>query len=184
VDIRPPDPPLADGVVALRPWRSDDVAALVSALDGDEEIAFWLDMIPQPYTDADARAWIAQAAALWRNQTSATFAVTGADDNEVLGGIGLRVVDRDDAVAEVGYWTRSEARGRGVTTRAVRLVSHWAFELGCERLQLKADVRNPASCRVADRAGFRREGVQRAARYSPRQNRRVDFVVYSLLPTD
>jgi RimJ/RimL family protein N-acetyltransferase len=184
VDIRPPDPPLSDGVVTLRPWRRDDVDALVAALDGDDEIALWLDLIPQPYTERDAHAWIAQAAALWRDQTSATFAVTRAADGDVLGGVGLRVVDADHAVAEVGYWTRSEARGRGITTRAVRLISRWAFELGCERLQLKADVRNPASCRVAERAGFRREGVQRAARYSPRQNRRVDFVVYSLLPTD
>ena len=55
------EPTLSDAVVTLRPWRADDAAELVAALDGDDEIARWLDSIPQPYTDADARAWLAHA---------------------------------------------------------------------------------------------------------------------------
>jgi RimJ/RimL family protein N-acetyltransferase len=50
------------------------------------------------------------------------------------------------------------------------------------RLQLRADEHNVASQRVAERTGFRREGVLRSARYNARQRRRVDFVIYSLLP--
>jgi RimJ/RimL family protein N-acetyltransferase len=49
------------------------------------------------------------------------------------------------------------------------------------RLQLRADQRNVASLRVAESAGFRREGVLRSVRFNPRQGRRVDFVMYSLL---
>jgi len=60
VDVVAPDRLLADGVVALRVWREDDVVELTEALDGDDEITRWLDSIPQPYTDADARAWLSQ----------------------------------------------------------------------------------------------------------------------------
>jgi len=87
-----------------------------------------------------------------------------------------------EAVAGIGYGVRAEVRGRGVATRAVRLVSAWAFEeCGVQRLQLRADVLNAASQRVAERAGFHREGVLRSIRYSRRHERRVDFAMYSLL---
>jgi ribosomal-protein-alanine N-acetyltransferase len=89
----------------------------------------------------------------------------------------------DEGTAEVGYWVKREARGRGVASRALRLVSDWTLrELGFGRLQLRADERNVPSQRVAVNVGFTREGVLRASRFNARQNRRVDFVMYSLLP--
>ena len=85
-------------------------------------------------------------------------------------------------MAEIGYWIRAESRNRGVATRAVRLAAAWAFAEGdVLRLQLRADVGNTASQRVAENAGFQREGVLRSVRFSRRQQRRVDFVMYSRL---
>jgi RimJ/RimL family protein N-acetyltransferase len=183
--IPAPDPPLTDGVVTLRPWRMDDVAALVECLDGDEQITRWLDMIPQPYGDAEARTWVDQATSYWREGSAAPFAVTDAASGAVVGGVGFRWLGEEHGVGEVGYWLRREARGRGLTTRAVQLVSRWALDtLGCQRLQLRADPDNAPSVRVAEKAGFRREGVLRAVHLNPRVNRRVDYVIYSLLPTD
>jgi RimJ/RimL family protein N-acetyltransferase len=185
VDVVPPEPPLSDGVVSLRPWRADDAAELVAALDGDEEITRWLDSIPQPYTKADAKAWLSQARQAWSEGTGCPFAVVDAATGRLLGGMGVRWNDRATQVAEVGYWARADIRGRGVTTRALQLVSDWALgTVGCERLVLRADTENVPSQRVAERAGFVREGIERSARFSPRQGRRVDFVVYSRLPDD
>jgi RimJ/RimL family protein N-acetyltransferase len=183
--VVPPEPPLSDGVVTLRPWRRDDAAELVAALDGDEEVTRWLDSIPQPYTDADAHAWLSQTGQAWRDGAAAPFAVVEAQTGRLLGGIGIRWNDRVNQIGEIGYWARGDVRGRGYTTRALRLVTDWALDAaGCERLMLRADTRNVPSQRVAERAGFVREGVERSARFSPRQGRRVDFVVYSRLPTD
>ena len=58
---------------------------------------------------------------------------------EVLGSVGVRFNETGD-VGEIGYWLRSSARGRGAMSRAVRLVSQWAFRQGAARLQLRADV--------------------------------------------
>jgi RimJ/RimL family protein N-acetyltransferase len=182
VDVAPPKRPLSDGVVSLRPWREDDVAALVTAIDGDPEITAWLELIPQPYTETEAMTWVAATRAMWRDGSASPFAVTASGD--VVGGVGVNWIDREQAVGDVGYWLRRAERGNGYTTRAVRVVSRWAFECGCERLQLRADADNTASRRVAERVGFRHEGVQRSARYNPRLGRRMNFVVYSLLPTD
>jgi RimJ/RimL family protein N-acetyltransferase len=179
------EPTLSDAVVTLRPWRADDAAELVAALDGDDEIARWLDSIPQPYTDADARAWLAHAAQSWEEGTACPFAVIDASTGRLLGGIGLRWNDRVNQVGEVGYWAREDARGCGFTSRALRLLTQWALDAaGCERLVLRADTRNIPSQRVAENAGFVREGIERSARFSARQRRRVDFAVYSRLPID
>ena len=63
------------------------------------------------------------------------------------------------------------------------LVSGWAFdELGVKRIGLLADPRNVASVRVAERAGFQREGVLRC--WVEVNGERVDHVSFSLLPTD
>jgi RimJ/RimL family protein N-acetyltransferase len=97
----------------------------------------------------------------------------------------VRWLDWDDSLAEVGYWTVAEARGRGIATRAVRLVTRWALrDVGVVRMQLRAAAENEASQRVAERAGFVKEGVLRSARFDRRAGKRRDFVLYSLLRDD
>jgi RimJ/RimL family protein N-acetyltransferase len=180
----PPDPPLSDDAVLLRPWAEDDVSAIAAACR-DDEIARWLDQVPQPYTDADAREYVALTRQGWKDGTLSAFAVVRPGSGEVLGSIGVHWLDPGQHVGEVGYWVKSEARGVGVASRALRLVAGWALQTcGLERLQLRADEGNVASQRVAERAGFTREGVLRSSRYNPRLGRRVDFVVYSLLPNE
>ena len=159
--------------------------ALVSAIDGDVEISRWLELIPQPYRAREAREWVETATSGWRDGTLGALAVCDAQGGDVFGGIGLRVRAADDRVAEIGYWAAARSRGRGATTRAVALLSRWALdEAGAERVQLRAELENVASQRVAEKAGFVREGVLRSYRFNPRLGRRMDFVMYSLLPAD
>jgi RimJ/RimL family protein N-acetyltransferase len=89
----------------------------------------------------------------------------------------------DDAIGEVGYWMKREARGRGLATRALALVSRWALgEKRLARFQLRADVENVASQRVAEKAGFVREGVLRSS--LELKGERRDVIMYSLVPED
>jgi RimJ/RimL family protein N-acetyltransferase len=181
--LKAPRRPLTDGVVALRPWTPADVPAIVKAIDADPEITRWLEMIPQPYSAADAQAYVSMTIEGWSSGTGGAFAVVDAVTGELVGSMGLRLADPENAVGEIGYWARSDARGRGYMTRALRLISRWALEeVRLERLQLRAELQNLPSQRVAERAGFRREGVIRSARYNPRQRRRMDWVIFSLLP--
>jgi RimJ/RimL family protein N-acetyltransferase len=179
--IRPPDPPLSDGVVTLRPWGEEgDVEAIAAACD-DPAIAEFLDELPSPYTHEDAKEAVAHFRQGWTDGSATNFAIT--ENGRPVGSVGVKWVDPDQGVAEVGYWVAAEARGLGLCTRAVRLVSHWVLrDCGGERLQLRADELNPASRKVAENAGFTQEGILRSSRYNPRLGRRVDFVMYSLLP--
>jgi RimJ/RimL family protein N-acetyltransferase len=183
--VSPPEPPLSDGVVMLRPWGEPGDVEAITAACNDRAIAEFLDLIPSPYTEADARAYIDLCREGWADGTLSNFAITDAETGEAVGSVGVRWIEPDQGVAEVGYWMARDARGRGVCTRAVRLVSRWVIaDQGAERLQLRADERNAASRKVAVNAGFTEEGVLRSTRYNARLGRRVDFVMYSLLPDE
>jgi RimJ/RimL family protein N-acetyltransferase len=82
----------------------------------------------------------------------------------------------------VGYWVRADARGRGIGSRALALAAEWGFAHGYRRLQLHADVENLASQRVAEKAGFRREGVLRA--WIEQNGVPRDHVMYSRIESD
>jgi RimJ/RimL family protein N-acetyltransferase len=165
---------LSDGTVELRAWRARDADTIVECIDGDPEITRWLDRVPQPYTVEDALGYIG-------GDGEEKFAITDAATGRVVGSIGL-TWDESRDVAEIGYWSRADVRGRGVMTRALRLLVRYALGSGAERVQLRADVLNVPSRRVAEKAGFTLEGVLRAAHWNPRLGRRQDWAMYSMLP--
>ena len=178
--VEPPEPALTDGVVTVRTWGEPGDADAIVAACNDQAIAEFLDMIPQPYTTSDADAYLDICQVGWRDGTFSNFAVV--IDCQAVGSIGVRWKDPGDGVAEVGYWVAADARGTGVCTRALRLVASWVLTRpGMARLELRAAEENLASQRVADKAGFTREGVLRSSHYNARLGRRIDWAMFSLL---
>jgi RimJ/RimL family protein N-acetyltransferase len=167
-----------EGVV-LRPWRLEDVPAVTAACQ-DPEIARWLMFVPDPYTEADARFYVEDCLA--SSDERKPFAVTDAETGVVIGSIDMRINRMQ--TGHVGYWLAAEARGRGLTTAALRALSRWAIEeLGLGRVELVTDPDNFASQRVAEKAGFQREGILRSILLN-RDGSRRDGVMFSLLPGD
>jgi RimJ/RimL family protein N-acetyltransferase len=177
-----PDPPLAYADIALRRPAADDIPWITAACS-DRELSRYIPVIPYPYSRSDAQAFVQRAIRGWTEGTGATFVIADASTGEGSGTIGLRLFADDTEQAEVGYWLRREARGRGAASTGVRLVSNWAFEeLGIQRMNLMTSPENVASQRVAERAGFTREGLLRA--WMPTSNGRRDCVMFSLLAAD
>jgi RimJ/RimL family protein N-acetyltransferase len=166
---------LRDGDLVLRPWSEHDVPALVQACN-DTEIAYWIPPIPSPYTEEDARAFIGG-----ETPPGESYSLAVTLGGRLAGGIGMGV-NAHDYRGRIGYWVAAEARGRGVCTRALRLLSRYGLgELGLQRLELITDPDNVASQRVAEKVGFQREGVLRAHLRHP-DGRIRDSVMFSLLP--
>ena len=176
-----PTPQLTDGEIAIRGRRESDIPAVVRACQ-DPEIPRYT-RVPDNYTEAEARLFFSVADRRRDAGESLDLMVVEAPDGRVLGSIGLHMVPGDAHRAQIGYWVAASARGRGVATRAVGLLSRWAMqELRLERLDLRTLPENERSQRVAEAAGFTREGLLRS--FDEHKGRRVDLVMYSLLPRD
>ncbi|WP_233564868.1 GNAT family N-acetyltransferase [Micromonospora musae] len=165
--------------LVLRPWLEADAPAVEAALR-DPDIARWN---PQggPVDEESTRRWLRRRAD-WSAGDHVSLAVADDVDGSLLGSVSLHDIHAADA--EIGYWVVPAARGRGVASRAVELLTRWGFEqLALHRIQLCHATANPASCRVAERAGYRVEGTLRES-YQYGDGRRHDEHMHARLATD
>jgi RimJ/RimL family protein N-acetyltransferase len=160
--------------VALRAWRQEDVPALVRACA--DPLTARYTSVPVPYTPEDAAKFVAAG----RSPTALPLAAASPGDADaVLGAVGLHAVSQLRRRAEIGYWTAPWARGRGVATEALSLLSAWALgHLGLRRLDLYAEPENEASHGVAVRAGFERGELVRSG--IALRGRRYDVIRFTL----
>ena len=134
------------------PADVDDIVAQCR----DPDFQRWTT-VPVPYHESGAQSFLQRVAEGWRANVAA-FAI--AYQGRFSGSVDLRFDGLGGA--EVGFGLAPWARGRGVMTRALRLVLAWGFELaGIEVVYWRAQVGNWASRRVAGRCGFRMEGTVR-----------------------
>lgn len=169
-----PETSLSDGVVTLRPWRPADAPAVFDACQ-DPLIARFVP-IPQPYELSNAVAFVERHGEALFDAEEVGFAIVDPATGKLLGAIARH--GPFGHRAQFGYWLAPSARGRGVATRALRLIVDWTIATTeLIRLELYTDVANDASGRVAERAGFEREGVRRAW-YLDREGRPLDAMFY------
>jgi [ribosomal protein S5]-alanine N-acetyltransferase len=168
-----PEPPLADDAVVLRPFDERDLPTLERAANDPDVVRAFGSASP-----GDALAFHRRR---WEEGSGAGFAICLGGGGSVGGAL---LEPRRAGVAAVGYWLIPEARGLGYATRAVRLLAEWGIrDLGFARVELWATRENDASQRVAERAGFQREGVLRAYAEG-RDGRRLDAIFFSLVASD
>jgi len=146
--------------LVLRPFGLED-APRVRELAGDWEVARRLVLVPHPYPEGVAEAWIATHTPSRAAGTHYTFAVTLS--GLCIGCIGLERGGKDHF--ELGYWFGTAYWGRGYATETVRAMADLAFgRLAKTRLVADYFVDNPRSGRVLSKAGFVETG--RLLKYS------------------
>ncbi|THA36328.1 GNAT family N-acetyltransferase [Streptomyces sp. A1547] len=149
------------GALHLRPWTPYDAPALVESCH-DPEIRHWNR--PALLSPAEAVARIERWQERWQAEKAAIWAVAPASGGLPVGLIGLGDLDLAGGSGEFLYWLLPAGRGSGVMVEATARVTRWAFEeLGLHRLRITHSVANPASCRIATKAGFPLEGTMRGA---------------------
>jgi RimJ/RimL family protein N-acetyltransferase len=155
----------------------DDVTELVTDPD-----VLRFTRVPEPVPDGFARTWMTLYETGRRDGTREGFVAVSGDGRF----LGLALAPHMDAAAgemELGYIVAPAARGRGVANAILRKLTRWAFdERGAHRIYLIIDIQNPASERVAERCGYRREGVMRSIHV--KQDRRTDAGLWSRLRSD
>ncbi len=157
--------------------HADDLEAL--AQDPDVQRNTY---VPAPPPAGFGRTWAERYEEGRADGSREGFVVVDAESGEFFGLALAFGMDGESGQAELGYVVAPGARGRGVASAALRLLTEWALDRGLERLELRIDSENEASIRVAERCGYVREGTLRSAYF--KQGLRADVVVYSRLRTD
>ncbi|KAE8149082.1 hypothetical protein BDV25DRAFT_130644 [Aspergillus avenaceus] len=172
----PPSPILRLNTILIRPLYSGDTPSLTREAN-NLKISRWMrNQFPSPYTLADAQIWLTVA-------SPTDFAICRADDNVLIGGIGLK--PREDIYyrsMEIGYWLGEGHWGKGIVTEALKAVTAWAFERHPSVLRIDAEVfqGNEGSRRVLEKAGYEFEGRKKWA--VEKNGVVMDVMIYYVTP--
>jgi ribosomal-protein-serine acetyltransferase len=164
----------------VRQYQKEDVEAIhAAALESVTEVYPWLAWCHPRYTLDEARQWVMLQIELARQRKAFEFVIVG-EGGRLLGGCGINQINPMNRLANLGYWVRTSAAGRGVAPAAVRQVAAYAFrETDLIRLEIVVAVGNTRSQRVAEKVGAVREGVLRSRVLLP--SGPSDAVMYSLV---
>lgn len=104
------------------------------------------------------------------------------DGNTYVGGSGLHSIDWTVPKFEIGYWCRKQFQGRGFMTEAVLAITQFAIgTLSAKRIVSLPDARNKPSRAVAERAGYKLEGVMANERIAP-DGTLCNTCIYAMTP--
>ncbi len=176
--------PIVTDRLLLVPVDPSDAAEIWLAVQGcREHLEPWLPWVHY-HTDESASERFAEAcAADWDQGRALRFSIRQRAGRSFLGVIGLEALIHMHRSAEVGYWLKRDATGRGLMSEACRATMDFAFRhVGVHRLKVAAATDNHASLSVIQRAGFRFEGVARSAEWCA--GRWLDHALFAMLSTD
>ena len=177
-----PNPPLADDTIRLEPLTQAHAAEFVELVKDSDVKRFTL--VPSGADGAFVRDWLGRYESGWLDASRAGFCIRGADDGAFYGFAAIVHLDLDAREGEIGYMVVPAARGRGASVRAVELLTRWGFDdaRASSAWSCGSTSTNTASERVAERAGYRRDGILRNVHF--KEGLRSDTGVWSRLRTD
>jgi RimJ/RimL family protein N-acetyltransferase len=169
-----PDPSLSGTTFLLRPFERGDFDAAAGFANDPATV----NSVP-PLPASDATGVLEFFEQYRRAGELLHLVIADREDDAYLGEVMLAV--GEDRVGELGVGVVPGARSRGMATEAFCIFADWvARSLDLGRLQVLVAPENAAALRIAEHAGFLREGLLRS--YWERDGERVDAVMLSLLP--
>jgi [ribosomal protein S5]-alanine N-acetyltransferase len=173
--------PLQTERLTLRTYALSDIPALLPLI-GAREVAATTLRIPHPYTESDARDFIARTQEGLLSGSDLRLGIVVRESNTLCGGVGLRI-EGDHRRAELGYWIGVPYWGNGYATEAASAVVKYGFEtLRLYRIFASHFANNPASAKVLRKIGMRHEGCLRA--HVLKWGEFLDLEMYGMLAFD
>ncbi len=173
--------PLQTERLTLRVHALSDIPALMPLI-GAREVAATTLRIPHPYTESDARDFIASTEEALSSGSGLRLGIVLRERDTLCGGVGLRI-EPDHRRAELGYWVGVPYWGKGYATEAARAVVKYGLgTLGLHRIFASHFANNPASARVLRKIGMRHEGSLRA--HVLKWGEFLDLEMYGILAPD
>lgn len=172
--------------LVIRPYAIGDVDALFDAINGSRRtLKEFLPWAETGHLDqANTRQFIVQALHRWQIHEDMLSLVITNHQGDLLGGVGLQSINWSVPRVELGYWLAESAAGHGIMQETVRAVSRVCLDrFRVARIEIRCDVRNWRSARVAERCGFHLDGTLRHFGRSP-IGALTDVQVWSLTPEE
>lgn len=167
-----------DEEIELRSLDEPDAEQLFDLTDRNRDhLRAWLPWVDATRTVHDTRTFVHTAREQEREGDGFQAGIWYR--GELAGVVGYHRIDWPRRRVALGYWLGKEYEGKGIMTRACRvLVDHALGELGLERVEIRAATRNLRSRAIPLRLGFEEEGVIRRAEWL--YDHFVDHVVYAM----
>lgn len=168
--------------IMLRPYHAGDGTAIFNAVDLDrQDLKRWVDWVDDYPAVVDSERYARRMHAKWLARESLVYGIWALDESELYGGISVHSFDWKVPMGEVGYFLHKDARGRGIATEALKLLTGLGMHaVGLNRMWATCDAANEGSWRLLERVGYKREGHLRSERRTPQGNLRDTFV-YAML---
>lgn len=142
------------------PWFGDGAMVCATVRASLAELKAWMPWATDAYGTNDAEQWCRRSAVKFLSREELAYLIFRGQEH--IGNVSLFAFNWKVPACEIGYWLATNHCRKGFMTEAVAAVAAWGFEaLGMERIEIRTDNRNEASGRVAQRCGFRLEGVLR-----------------------
>ncbi len=157
----PPDEMVVDDETRLRPVFESPPEQMYSLIDANRSrLGRYLQFATPEYSLEDAREYARQCRDKWGRQGEQSYAIIHG--GQLAGTIGILRFGSDNRAVEIGYWIGVEFEGRGIVTACVEKMLEMCFDrLAVNQVNIGAAVDNRRSRAVAERAGFRLDGVTR-----------------------
>lgn len=153
--------PLKTPRLLLRQYVINDAQAMFSNWAGDPEVTrtlLWDTHPDAEYTRRLLGGWIKAY------HTGRSYHWVIEKEKEIIGDISLVKWSAIDLSGEIGYCLSKKAWNQGIMTEALKRVMQFLFqEVGFHRIYLRHATENPASGRVMEKAGLRKEGLMHQA---------------------
>lgn len=135
----------------------------------------WSD-IKQPEQEFD---FLRGAEKGWKNQTEAIYGLYLRKTGDFVGTCSFMSISWSHERGEIGYWLNPKFARQGFMSEAVKAIEQEFSKLGFKRIIIRANVKNIASCGVAEKCGFEREGILRSWVFNKLLNEREDMALYA-----
>lgn len=171
----------------LRPYRFTDAAVLAQAIKEERERLRddFPDRASSVHSTRDAELFITEKSRQWKGREAFHFGIWEREGERYAGEICLRSIDWRVPRADIGYYLCQRFERKGIMVEALRKMIPFAFDvLHLRKMQIRCAVSNVRSRKVAERCGFRPEGVLRNDAVRADGTTLVNVVYYGLTPDD
>ncbi len=153
--------------VTVRPLqRADEAAWLQLRRDNHAWLRPWEALNPpgEPERSVSFGTFLRRERTMRRERRAYPMVI--AFDGVLVGRVSLTGVEWGAMRSgSLGYWVAHDHAGRGIVPTAVAMLSEYSFNQGLHRLEIAVRPENTSSLRVAQKLGFREEGIRRKYLY-------------------